>query len=369
MRILYGVQGTGNGHITRARVIAAELAKRDIQVDFLFSGRAAEGYFDMEPFGAFQTRPGMSFVTDAGQVSIIQTLRQSRPVRLIRDIRSLPVRNYDLVLNDFEPVSAWAARRAGVPSVGVSHQAAFLKAIPKEGENLRARLLIRHFAPVDVALGVHWYHFGQSFLPPIIEHRQQCGPVSANKVIVYLPFEAPAEIQSLLAPFAQTEFYCYHPEVRSADLGHIHFRSPSRHGFHRDLADAAGVISNGGFELASESLCMGKKLLLKPLHGQFEQLSNVLTLRQLGLASTMRRLSTHALNDWLSLPPAAPVMYPQVASRLVDWLLAGDWHNSEPLCRSLWQEVAFPDHCRLPEQYRAQDTHCAEQSTTADRYK
>ncbi|MBP7664242.1 MAG: glycosyltransferase, partial [Shewanella sp.] len=39
MRILYGVQGTGNGHLSRARVMAKALMKQDIEVDFLFSGR------------------------------------------------------------------------------------------------------------------------------------------------------------------------------------------------------------------------------------------------------------------------------------------------------------------------------------------
>ncbi|WP_116473142.1 MJ1255/VC2487 family glycosyltransferase [Zobellella maritima] len=348
MRILYGVQGTGNGHITRARVMATELARRGVQVDFLFSGRAPQGYFDMAVFGDFQTRPGLTFVARQGRISLVSTLLQSRPARLIRDIQTLPVKDYDLVVNDFEPVTAWAARRAGVPSVGVSHQAAFLKAIPKEGESLGASLLMRHFAPTDIQLGVHWHHFGQSLLPPIIEHRRQHGPVRSDKIIVYLPFESPTAIAALLAPFPHVEFYCYHPEVSPEDRGHLHFRAPSRQGFHRDLADAAGVISNGGFELSSEALCLGKKLLLKPLQGQFEQGSNVLTLRQLGLATSMHRLSTSTLDAWLTLPPAKPVSYPPVAPRLVDWLLAGDWHSREALCRSLWQEVSFPDYCRLP---------------------
>ncbi|MBM7454688.1 uncharacterized protein (TIGR00661 family) [Oceanisphaera litoralis] len=357
MRILYGVQGTGNGHITRARVMAAELARRGVSVDFLFSGRTANGYFDMEPFGRYQIREGLTFVCHGGRVNAAKTLWRSRPLQLIRDIKALPVTDYDLVLNDFEPVTAWAARRARVPCVGISHQAAFKSAIPKQNEGLKDRLLMRHFAPVDVALGVHWHHFGHSLLPPIIEHRQPEGAVCdnvsennvcENKIIVYLPFESPADIEALLAPFPQIEFYCYHPEVQAEDRGHIHFRELSREGFHRDLADAAGVISNGGFELASEALSLGKKLLLKPLHGQFEQQSNVLTLHQLGLASTMHRLSADELETWLALPPATAVTYPQVAPRLVDWLLTGDWYDHAALCRDLWQHVVFPDYCRLP---------------------
>ncbi|EKE77038.1 MJ1255/VC2487 family glycosyltransferase [Gallaecimonas xiamenensis] len=348
MRILYGVQGTGNGHITRARVMAAELAKRDVQVDFLFSGRDAGDYFDMEPFGQYQSRRGLTFVTERGSVSLGKTLRQSRLGELWQDIKGLPVKDYDLVINDFEPISAWAAKLAKVPSVGVSHQASFLQPVPKEGDNWTSRLLIRHFAPVNVELGVHWYHFGHQLLPPIIE-KPSAGdkPVRHNKVLVYLPFESVEEVLALLEPFPDVEFYCYHPKAKLEERGHIHLRPPSRAGFHADLADAVGVIANGGFELPSEALRMGKKLLLKPLHGQFEQLSNVLTLRQLGLASVMYELSAVELDAWLDLPPAQPVSYPDVAASLVDWLLAGNWDNCEQLCQSLWRQVAYPSYCKL----------------------
>lgn len=36
MKILYGVQGTGNGHIARARAMANAFAAQHCQVDFLF---------------------------------------------------------------------------------------------------------------------------------------------------------------------------------------------------------------------------------------------------------------------------------------------------------------------------------------------
>ena len=46
MRILFGVQGTGNGHISRSRTLARALKSRGMAVDYLFSGRAADGYFE-----------------------------------------------------------------------------------------------------------------------------------------------------------------------------------------------------------------------------------------------------------------------------------------------------------------------------------
>jgi len=60
MRILYGVQGTGNGHITRARAMAKAMADQGLAVDYLFSGRAADQFFDMEPFGDYRLCKGLT---------------------------------------------------------------------------------------------------------------------------------------------------------------------------------------------------------------------------------------------------------------------------------------------------------------------
>src|SRR5690606_23080407 len=101
MRILYGVQGTGNGHITRARAMAPELARAGIAVDYLFSGRPRERLFDMEPFGDFQHRDGLTFAVREGRIDPFATLRECRPLNFIRDIRALDLDGYDLVLSDY----------------------------------------------------------------------------------------------------------------------------------------------------------------------------------------------------------------------------------------------------------------------------
>ena len=45
MKILYGVQGTGNGHIVRARAMADAFQQRNVEVGFLFSDREPQRYF------------------------------------------------------------------------------------------------------------------------------------------------------------------------------------------------------------------------------------------------------------------------------------------------------------------------------------
>jgi UDP:flavonoid glycosyltransferase YjiC (YdhE family) len=45
MNILYGVNATGNGHISRSRITISELKKRGHNVTVLFSGRKASPLF------------------------------------------------------------------------------------------------------------------------------------------------------------------------------------------------------------------------------------------------------------------------------------------------------------------------------------
>lgn len=344
MKILYGVQGTGNGHTTRARVMARAFSKRtDVQVDYLFSGRAEGKYFDMQVFGDYQCRRGLTFVHHHGAIDRWRTLCAAKPLELIRDIKELDLSQYDLVLNDFEPISAWAARRQHCPCISISHQASFTHNVPKQGDNLADRLLMQYFAPADIQLGVHWYHFGHAIMPPFVEDEQKHSE-GGRDVLVYLPFEDLQDITTLLDPISEVNFVCFHPDVEEEyQQGHIRWRRPCKDGFHQVLQQAAGVIANGGFELSSECLKLGKKLLLKPLQGQFEQLSNVLTLEQLGLCQSMKVLDSEEVESWLELAPAEPIGFPSDPQILVDWLLKGEWQDTQSICRQLWQQVHFPE--------------------------
>ncbi len=110
MKLLYGVQGTGNGHIARARMMAHHFAKRGIEVQYLFSGRPPEQYFDMAAFGDYWHYVGLTFATEQGRISNIKTLRQLRPLQFIRDLRNIDLSPFDAVITDFEPLTAWAGR-------------------------------------------------------------------------------------------------------------------------------------------------------------------------------------------------------------------------------------------------------------------
>lgn len=339
MHIFYGVQGTGNGHITRARVMAKELYKAGFEVDFQFSGRPFDKYFEMAIFNGYQLRHGLTFSVDKGEVSYLKTFLTSKPVTFIKDVTKLDLSGYDLVISDFEPVTAWAAKTQGVPVVGLGHQYAFKHDIPTKGGDPLAKMVMKLFAPANTPIGLHWHHFGQPILPPIIEHQEAVASVIKNKIIVYLPFEDTKEVIEHLRPFDKFDFHIYSPEDVNSPVDYICCNPLSREKFQDDLKDCAGVISNAGFELASEALMLGKKILVKPLHAQMEQISNAAALQKLGYGHIMENLDNRVIDHWLHNGHAVRVNFPNTAKIIVDWLQNGMPEMTGDYIESIWKTV------------------------------
>lgn len=339
MRVLYGVQATGNGHITRARVMAPALQQQGITVDYLFSGRAPDKLFNMEPFGDYQVRQGLTFVVEDGAIRRFKTLCSNNVLRLIRDIRCLDLSEYDLVISDFEPVTAWAAKLQNKPCIGIAHQYAFRYPIPGPEVGGMMMPAIRFFAPVKQAIGLHWHHFDGPILPPLIE--PQAYPLSeqSGMILVYLPFESRAQILRWLEPLQGYEFHVYCDIPAPLSDGHILWQPLSRDGFQQALARCCGVIANAGFGLSSEVLQAGKNLLTKALEGQPEQVSNAAVLEQLELAEVFEDLTPARFYRWAERPSPAPVIYPDVAGALARWIRTGCRESAEQLALELWQDI------------------------------
>lgn len=345
MKILFGVQGTGNGHISRCRTLAKALTAAGADVDYIFSGRAPTDYFDMDAFGAYRTYEGMSFATKNGKINLRKTIQRIRGFRLIKDVRDLHLSNYDTIISDFEPVSAWAAHHQDRECLGISNQAVCQYMKPKE-YGLVANAIMKYYAPVTKPVGLHWFHFGHALVPPMIDPLI-CQPEN-GKIVVYLPFESIEDIINLLIPFSQHyQFECFHPSVKQQDINNgITLKPLGRDSFTHAVASCSGIITNTGFALISEALVLGKKILTKPVSGQFEQLYNGECLSQLDLATVMYTLDKQTIEQWLTLPSPSAVIYPDVASYLANWIMSGQKQSIVDVSNHLWQQTVFPAHVK-----------------------
>jgi uncharacterized protein (TIGR00661 family) len=338
MRILYGVQGTGNGHTTRARMMAEAFSRLPLEVDYIFSGKD-EAYFNMEPFGDFRAFPGLSFVAEEGKIKYLKSAMRNNIPGFIRDVRNLNVRDYDLVITDFEPISAWAARINKVPSLGISHQNAFRYRVPVRGSNLIADTVIRWFAPADDQLGLHWHHFNQPILPPMIKTDLEITTADPRKIMVYLPFLPQSRYHELFAQFPEFNFVQYHPVETPTRDGNISCNPLSRQNFLDDFRDCSGIICSAGFGACSEAIHYGKKLLVVPLLGQMEQLSNAAALEHLGYGVVCKTLEETTLQKWLDKAKPEPLDFPDVAAAIAQWIVDGRPTSIDQLSQDIWGMV------------------------------
>ncbi|TYP91939.1 hypothetical protein LX73_2182 [Fodinibius salinus] len=328
MNILYGVQGTGHGHISRARELLP-LLRQYASVDVIISGHANQLSLDEITYQKY----GISLTYDsAGGVSVLNTLRDFRPIQFMSDIQSIPLQDYDLVVSDYEPVSAWSAKLQNVPVVGLSHQAAFLSPnTPRpERRSLISETLLRHFAPVDRPVGVHFKSYDDFVSPPIIRKAiRELDVKQGNHITVYLPAYHHQVLQKIFAPFTHVDWHIFSPSCKSEyQSGNCWIYPISNQRFLDSFASCRGVICNAGFETCAEAMFLGKKLLAVPIRNQYEQACNAAALQQLGV-TIINSLENKQEEIWYWLQNRDAVAIDEIANpkSIVQHIL--DAHNIE----------------------------------------
>ena len=339
MKILYAVQATGNGHIGRARVMAEALKKQNIEVDWIFSGRPASTFFDMQSFDNFKAFSGLSFIVKNNKISIFKTLVNANLIQFYKDVKSIDFAGYDLFINDFEPITAWAAKLQKVKSIGLSHQSAFLYDIPFVKRNFLFDLSMKHYAPIDLPIGIHWQRFNDHIIPPIIAKNSNKIECNKSEIVVYIPFHSAEETINLLKEFTEYNFHIFRHDKPKHNYPHLTFYNFSRTVFAAQTAKCSGIITNAGFELPSEALQSGKKLLVEPLKNQMEQISNAHMLDQFEWSRSEDKISKQHIKQWLDSNQYKKIVWPNVADAMAEWIKTGNTDDLPQLSHKLWKQV------------------------------
>ena len=276
MKILYAFNGTGYGHASRAMSILPLLQHHE--VDVMVSG-------EMNPIDIGRNIKyrfkGFTFVYNNGKLDYWKTFRQLNIFQFIKDILSLPVEQYDLVISDFEPISAYAAKLRGVKSLSLSHHAAFLSEdTPRPFKVDRvAEWILKHYAPCKYNVGFHFKRYDNFILPPHIR-----SVIRDNKdrtkqegfILVYLSAYNIDELVKIFEGYPNYQFVIFSSQVTKPgwNKSNVRFRPANQSDFMYALLQCNGVITGGGFETVAEALYLNKRVLTIPIKGQYEQECN-----------------------------------------------------------------------------------------------
>ncbi len=282
MKILYAIQGTGNGHISRAREIVP-LLQQFGELDLLISGTQADVSLTQEVKYKIH---GFSFVFGKnGGVHHYKTWRDMNLFRFRADMKSIPLKDYNLIINDFEPVTAWACRGLGIESLSLSHQASFKsEKVPRPRTIDWGKLILSRYAPTTHHIGFHFQKYDDFIHTPVIRSEiRNLVPSNLGHYTVYLPAIDDKHLVKILQQIpVKWEVFSKHTK-KTYSVGNVHVFPINNAAFNESLGSCEGLFTGGGFEGPAEALFLGKKLLIAPMKFQYEQQCNAFALKQLGI--------------------------------------------------------------------------------------
>ena len=339
MNILYGIAATGNGHISRSRIIVEALKKRGHSVNVILSGKEEKDLFDIDDLKPFHIKKGFTFVNDKGRLSYVKTILHSHPIQFFNDIRSIEDA-YDLVITDFDPISAYAAKKYNIPCMGIGHQYSFYTDIPMTKKMKFASIFFpKMYTPVNFTIPFHFYHFNQSILPPFIDpvlHKEINTDEMSEDILVYLPWENLDDMIAILQKISQ-EFIVYTKIASIEKIDNITLKPFSNVTFKQDLMRCSSLITNAGFQLPSEALFLGKPMLCKPLKGQPEQEHNAKILKKLEYATICDKIDVNSIEHWMKNKIKVQIPFKDPMNLIID-IIENPTTDFSHRAMELWKE-------------------------------
>lgn len=324
MKILFAIQGTGNGHISRGREIIPYLLQYG-DLDVLISGTQADVSL---PYLVKYKRPGISYTFGKkGGIDLIDSIKHFRPIQFWNDIHAVPIHEYDIVINDFEPVTAWACKLKRKPCIALSHQSAFLsvkvpRPLHKDGI---AENVLKHYAPTTHQYGFHFKPYDSFIYTPVIRSEvRNREPINNGHITVYLPAHGDEILIRNLARIKDIRFDVFSKHSHIAyTTGNVSITPVSNESFTHSLATGDGLITAGGFESPAEAIYLRKKVLSIPMSNQYEQQCNAEAMKGLGI-TVIKQIDEHfvgKVQSWLNFSHPVTISYPDQTAKIVDDLM------------------------------------------------
>lgn len=281
MKILYSVQATGNGHISRAMELMPYLQQYG-EVDVFLSG--SNSHLNPKLPVKYRSKGLSLFYGNTGGLDYWRMWKELSLKRIWNEARQLPVEKYDIVLNDFESITSMACRFKRVPCVGFGHQAGFQSKHTPRGnkKDIAGEWILKKYATATEYVGLHFKQYDDFIFSPVIKQDiLQAEPTDKGHITVYLSHYSDEVVLKALHKLTDIRFEVFSKKIQQpAVSANVTLLPISNEGFTQSLIHSHGVITGAGFETPAEALYLGKKLLVLPIRGQYEQLCNAAALKE-----------------------------------------------------------------------------------------
>ncbi len=309
--ILYGVNGEGAGHSTRAREVLNHLVAKGHSVYVASFDRGLQNLkdsFDVTEIYGFRFAYVNNRVRYQRTIAknLITAPQARKSLKLLSEL--VDEKKIDVVVTDFEPLTCHVGHKKRLPTVSIDNQHCLTNAAVSYPKQYRrdaaaAKIVTKLMTPrANAYLVISFFHAPirkkNTFLFPPLLRREilEAVPTEGEHVLVYVTSPAPA-LAKLLGS-VRCNFIAY-GFGREGQDGNIVYKKPSLGGFFADLVSARAIIANSGFSLVTEALHLGKPYLAVPVSHQFEQVFNAYWLQKSGYGAFWEELDKERVESFL----------------------------------------------------------------------
>jgi uncharacterized protein (TIGR00661 family) len=325
VRIVYGVQSTGKGHLSRFLGLLPLFQRDGHELLVVVTGRwNPPGYFlDALAGTRFRRFPGLPMIADGvGGISKRGTVKAfaTRLPGLFNSFRKahrwISAFDPDLIVSDFDPVTGSPFVAPGTFKVGIgNHFTSARRDLEPPPGLRRERFNIRVVeklitSGLDARIGCHFYPLDDECFPPILRPETLAmTPETGDHLVVYHAF--PGLIPPVLAyaerhPGTPIILYGYETKPRGLP-GTVRLERDAGR-FLRDLATCKAFVGTAGFQSVAEAFYFGKRIVVQPIEGHYEQKWNAAQLELHGMGRQCRGDLEADLEH-----PLDPTLYQRVA--------------------------------------------------------
>jgi uncharacterized protein (TIGR00661 family) len=309
--ILYGVNGEGAGHSTRAKEVLSHLVAQGHVVQVASFDR---GFENLKPHFDVTEIYGFHFAYVDNRVRYKRTIAKNlltvpQAAQSLSRVKALVDEwKTDLIITDFEPLTCHLGHNKRLPVISIDNQHCLTNAVvsyPRKyrGDAAAAKLVTRLMTPhANAYLVISFFpapvRKRNTYLFPPLLRREilEATPTQGDHVLVYVTSPAPA--LAILLASVRCRFIAY-GFGREGQEGNILYKKPSLDGFFADLTRASAIVANSGFSLVSEALHLGKPYLAVPVSHQFEQIFNAYWLEKSGYGAFWEELNKERVEAFL----------------------------------------------------------------------
>jgi uncharacterized protein (TIGR00661 family) len=300
VRIVYGVQSTGRGHLARFAALKPLFDADGHELLVIVSGPndPPDFFFDSIGSSRVERMTGLGMTDDGiGGISKRKTAKAfvfNMPelvTSLVQGHKLITKFRPHFIVSDFDPITgspmvAPSVYKVGIGNLSMARQSGIDRMTGLRFERFNTSLAVKLCTSgVDTLLTCHFYPYDDQCLPPILRPDiWDVSPTNEGHLLVYHSF--PGRLSGI-AEYARRnrdrEVVVYGYTERPAHMPRTMRFETDTGKFLRDLAGCDAYVGTAGFQAICEAFYLKKRIAVQPIDGHYEQKLNASALEELGM--------------------------------------------------------------------------------------